>query len=119
MRKIILIIKNSDKKHEDLKTRAKAANIECELIIDIKIRWNSLYLMIEHFLILLPFIKDTLIEFNLANLLEDLNISLLETTKMVLYSLNYAVNKLSASNSELLLADSLYMFVTKIRRFRK
>jgi len=77
-------------------------------MLDVKIRWNTLYDIVESFINLREYITESLLELNNAYMLREVNFKLLSAFKPI----KLAVEYLSRKDAVLVSADVILKFMT-------
>jgi len=111
LRKIVRIFKSSSVKNSILQRYVyEQEGKTLQLMLDIKIRWNSLITMIERFLQIKGPVNKTLHELGQQKFSEK-NISILKKLFDVLSPIESAVKELSKNSATLLTAEGCYKFI--------
>lgn len=96
IRKVINLFRNSTTKNGVLQKYVKLSfEHELQLLLDCKVRWSSIFVMLDRFLKLKDEIEKALIDLKLKNLIEEIDFEILFELKEVLGCVKQASEKLS------------------------
>lgn len=108
VRNLIIWFKKSPLRNKVLQKVVVAKLNKClELLLDSKTRWDSLCLMLERFLLLVPSVKEALDQLGSGTKLDDIDIELIKKLVCALQPIRITVEFLSSNKINLLEADVL------------
>lgn len=112
IRKIVKIFKRSPTKNDSLlqKYVIAAFGMEYQLLLDSRVRWNSLYDMMERFIKLKDCVLKSLIDLKSSITFSEEEVTMLEQTVAVLEPVKATVLALCRADCNLLVADTLLNF---------